>query len=174
MARSAVGLARVPKLKPCEHRFVRVEDGATVCAAKNCGIEVPQFDIVLITIPFLPPSSNHSKIALKGGGRANGPEVIAFFDAVTIISRRKRVSGESYFVDVTYWLLGDGPAFRKNDLDNFNNVTFNALTKAGVIVDDSLILDSSQHKRFTLDARQVRTDIVVQNGRVWSQQKCKF
>jgi Holliday junction resolvase RusA-like endonuclease len=113
------------------------------------------------SVPFLPPSVNHYKQPRRGGGWYRAGEAIAFVDAVCVFSRKTKVTGNFYALELWFFL---GPSKRNlssNDVDNFQKVAIDALARAGVIVNDGRILDLHVHKRFVGTDRDERTEYCV-------------
>lgn len=113
------------------------------------------------SIPFLPPSVNHYKKPRRGGGWYRAGEALAFVDAVCVFSRKTKVTGNFYALELWFFL---GPSKRNlssNDVDNFQKVAIDALGRAGVIKNDGRIIDLHVHKRFVSTDREERTEYFI-------------
>jgi Holliday junction resolvase RusA-like endonuclease len=118
------------------------------------------------SVPLLPPSVNHYKKPRRGGGWYRAVEATGFVDAVCVYSRKTRVTGNFYVLELWFFL---GPSKRNlssNDLDNFQKVAIDALVRASVIKTDGRILDLHLHKRFVATDRDERTEYFVTGRQV--------
>lgn len=109
------------------------------------------------SVPLLPPSVNHYRKPRRGGGFFRVAEAIGFTDAVCIFSRKQRVSGKFYQVELTFFLPPAKQRLDSNDTDNFLKVALDAIATAGVITNDGRVMDLIVHKRFCLSDREART-----------------
>lgn len=112
-------------------------------------------------VPLLPPSVNHYKKPRRGGGFYRAVECTSFVDAVCVFSKKFKVTGNFYMLEIWFFL---GPSKRNlssNDLDNFQKVSIDALVHAGVIKTDGRILDLHLHKRFVASDREERTEYFI-------------
>lgn len=95
---------------------------------------------LIFTVPFLPPSVNHYKVRRFHNSR----ETEAFINAVCVLSRKQRVAGEFYALDVTYRI--PEREFLRWDTNNFWKVALDALSTARVIRDDRYVIDERARK----------------------------
>jgi Holliday junction resolvase RusA-like endonuclease len=107
------------------------------------------------SVPLLPPSVNHYKVRRF----YNSPEAQAFIEAVCIFSRKQRVEGPRYQVEIAYDLAPG--RLLKSDLDNFSKVALDALTAANVIADDRYIVTLRLSKRTAASERDTSTTYKV-------------
>lgn len=91
-----------------------------------------------ISLPF-PPSTNNLFVN-AGKKRVSGPRAGAYARAVLAAVRSSggppRLSGELRAVLAAY-----APDLRRRDLDNLTKAPLDALVKAGVMADDSQVVD---------------------------------
>lgn len=119
-----------------------------------------ELNIATITVPLTPPSVNHYKIekVLRNGRRwfFVTAEAKAFKEALGLLSRRQRIRGKAYKLEVWIYLgykqRGDG--------DNFFKVVADGLMEADVIDTDSKIVNWHLYKR--RDNAKPRTEIVIE------------
>lgn len=121
------------------------------------------------SVPLLPPSVNHYKQPKAGGGWFRAADCIAFVDAVCIFSRRVRVSGNYFELELTFY-LGPGRNRGQNDLDNYSKVAIDALVRAGVIKNDARVFDLHLHKRFVESDREERTEYSIASRQITDEQ----
>jgi crossover junction endodeoxyribonuclease RusA len=119
-----------------------------------------------LTVPMVPPSGNHYK-KFRVMPTANGKHVPSWYhtadakvwwEEVALIAAGRRITGTSLEVQYIVYL----PTRRKADVDNFAKCIFDALTRASVIDDDSLVDDFHGHRRY--DPLRPRTVIVVKSN----------
>jgi Holliday junction resolvase RusA-like endonuclease len=113
------------------------------------------------SVPLLPPTVNHYKQPRCRGRWFKTAAAVAFIDAVCVFSRKTRVTGNFYELDLSFYLGPSKWALSSNDLDNFPKVAIDALGRAGVITNDGRVLDLHLHKRFVALDRLERTEYRV-------------
>lgn len=111
------------------------------------------------SVPFVPPSVNHYKKPDGRGSWFMTKEARAFIEAVTIFSNRRPVAGPFFHVDLRFYL--PAKSFLKMDADNFEKVSFDALTIAGVIPDDRYVTRHTNQKLSVQDPEKIRTVYVI-------------
>src|SRR5262245_22148255 len=117
------------------------------------------------TVPLIPPSVNHYKKPSRRGGFYVTAEAQAYIDAVCLLSRGLKVTGDAYRIGISFYLGPPKQHLGRFDLDNFAKVAIDALVKAGCIRNDARIFDLYLVKRFVSNAREERTTYVVKGGR---------
>lgn len=106
-------------------------------------------------VPLLPPSVNH----YKNGGHFLTRESKAYIDALAIFSRKLPVDGDFYEIDIDFHIVER--EFLRWDLDNFQKVAIDALTKCDVIRDDRFIVALKLHKQPVDNYRDQRTEYAI-------------
>ena len=111
-----------------------------------------------IEIPGIPPSGNHYKTYRVVGKHVqwyHTAKAKAWWGIVAAKAAGRQIRGLSYVVSYVVYL----PTARKQDVDNFAKCTLDSLTRAGVIHDDSAVVDLHGYKR--IDRVNPRTVIVI-------------
>ena len=116
-----------------------------------------------IEIPGVPPSAGHYNAYRCVIPRHGKPfvqcyptaEAQAWWGIVAAKAAGRQIRGLSYVVSYVVYL----PTARKQDVDNFAKCTLDSLTRAGVIHDDSAVVDLHGYKR--IDRVNPRTVIVI-------------
>jgi len=94
--------------------------------------------LIKLTIPFPPTTGNHTSKARRGGGWFTDPAVTRYRSQVATIAAQQNAKADLQdllSVAVLIW----APDKRKRDLTNIWKVSEDAITKARVWRDDSLI-----------------------------------
>ena len=90
-----------------------------------------------IHLPFLPPTANNY-VRHSQGRHYKTKEAVKFDDDVFVLCRTKSIFAKSLRCEMHFY-FAEGRKGRKSDIDNRVKPLWDALTKAGVFKDDSLI-----------------------------------
>jgi hypothetical protein len=112
---------------------------------------------VVFTVPLSPPSVNHYKLPNRQGGWRLSREAQAFKDAVCVLGRQFQAPPAPYFVTLIY---GFGPK-AQIDVDNAAKLVLDGLEAAGLVSNDSQVVDLMQSKRRVAQEREAYTIISV-------------
>jgi crossover junction endodeoxyribonuclease RusA len=119
-------------------------------------MEQAMSQIAAITVPLTPPSVNHYVKHTRTGKHYVTQEAKDFKGYISQFSKRQRVRGKAYKLEVWiylgYKMRGDG--------DNFFKVVTDGLVEAEVIDTDSKIINWHLYKR--RDAVRPRTEIFIE------------
>lgn len=110
---------------------------------------------ISFTVPLVPPSVNRVWRKRKQDGLYLVGEAKAFYEAVAIFARGKKLVAKRYQVNAEVFLAKG----QKLDLDNAGKCLLDSLQKAGVITSDSKVyaLQLMKHR----DAANPRTEFKV-------------
>lgn len=107
---------------------------------------------VTLVVPLIPPSVNGYVRHTRSGRHYVTKEALAFKEAVALVARRRKITGDSYQVKIAIY-LGKGD---RGDLDNFGKVIFDSIVAAGVIHSDAAVNEIFMQKfRDPLNPRTV-------------------
>jgi hypothetical protein len=84
--------------------------------------------MLVINVPFLPPSVNHYTKGRSGGGRVKTHEARGFECDLPFFIRDQHVVGDSFYVGIRI-ALGKG---QRGDIDNFPKMILDGLADNGV------------------------------------------
>lgn len=111
-----------------------------------------------LVIPGNPPTGNHYKKPNTRGGFLQWyitPVAKAWFATVEALAAGRKVEGERLFLEYRVYV----PTKRRADLDNFMKCLADSLVRAGVIEDDSFIVEWRGLKIY--DKGNARTEITL-------------
>ena len=118
---------------------------------------------IRLEIPLIPPSAGHYNAYRCVVPRHGKPfvqvyptaEAKAWWGAVAAVAGGRTLAADAYIVSYVVYL----PNARRQDVDNFAKCSLDGLTRAGVISDDSAVIDLHGYKR--IDRENPRTVIIV-------------
>jgi Holliday junction resolvase RusA-like endonuclease len=116
-----------------------------------------------LEIPGCPPTANHYKTYRIVTPRGRKPVAIwyltseakAWYASVAAIAQGRYLRGSEYMITYTVYF----PDARRRDGDNLDKCLYDSLTQAGVIHDDSAVVEG--HRYVRIDRVNPRTVITI-------------